>query len=475
MEDLSSSDACEGASSSSSSSSDEDEDNVILDSMAATQAILAAAKTVLLIEERSLSTTQWGGSTSGKARNKDRDFEGAYNRLMQQYFSGNESVYDEKDFERRFRMSRAIFNRLWHRIQGKAPFEQYQDAITKKLGIRPLVRFVACLRKLCYGDCSDRNDEKYEISESSLDGSFKAFVKMVKAEFGAQYLHRCPTENEVKRCLAINHARGFPGAFASWDCKHFSWKRCPNKLAGQHKGRGETNTLILEAICDGDLYIWYSFFGSPGSLNDLNVLDRSTIVARILNGSFDLRLQEEDHYNINGTTRDFMYFLVDGIYPKWSIFISTLSHAMPGSKEAYFATCQEAVRKDIERAFGVLVARFEILQKPMLVWDQSFIGDIVDCCIILHNMIVEERRTSYVGEQYLSHGHDNNGLADEAEMNHHVSLFQTHLEQGEFQNISIAERIASRMAEIDVSLKLEVENLALQHDLIESLWNSKTP
>jgi len=123
----------------------------------------------------------------------------------------------------------------------------------------------------------------------------------------------------------------------------------------------------------------------------------------------------------------------------------------------------------------VLVARFEILQKPMLVWDQSFMGDIVDCCIILHNMIVEERRTSYVGEQYLSRGHDNNGLADEAEMNHHVSLFQIHLEQGEFQNISIAERIASRMAEIDVSLKLEVENLALQHDLIESLWSSRTP
>jgi fructose/tagatose bisphosphate aldolase len=67
------------------------------------------------------------------------------------------------------------------------------------------------------------------------------------------------------------------------------------------------------------------------------------------------------------------------------------------------------------------------------------------------------------------------GVADEAKMNHHVSLFQTHLEQGEFQNISIAERIVSQMAEIDVSLKLEVGNLALQHDLIESLWNSRAP
>jgi 4-carboxymuconolactone decarboxylase len=83
MEDSSLSDISEGASSS--SSSDEDEDNVILASIAATQAILAAAKTVLLIEERSLSTTHWGRSTSGKAQNKDRDFEGTYIMIEQKH------------------------------------------------------------------------------------------------------------------------------------------------------------------------------------------------------------------------------------------------------------------------------------------------------------------------------------------------------------------------------------------------------
>ena len=40
--------------------------------------------------------------------------------------------------------------------------------------------------------------------------------------------------------------------------------------AGQHKGKEKKNTLILEAICDPDTYIWYCFFGEPGSLNDLN-------------------------------------------------------------------------------------------------------------------------------------------------------------------------------------------------------------
>ena len=106
--------------------------------------------------------------------------------------------------------------------------------------------------------------------------------------------------------------------------------------------------LILEVICDPDTYIWYSFFGEPGSLNDLNILEKSTIVGSILNEMMELQLPQELHYSINGTVHNYLYFLVDGIYPKWPIFISTISDATPGSKDKLFATYQEVVRKDIE-------------------------------------------------------------------------------------------------------------------------------
>ena len=90
--------------------------------------------------------------------------------------------------------------------------------------------------------------------------------------------------------------------------------------AGQHTGKEKKNTLILEAICDPDTCIWYSFFGEPGSLNDLNILEKSTIVGSILNGTMELCLPQELHYSISGTVWDYLYFLVDGIYPKWPIF-----------------------------------------------------------------------------------------------------------------------------------------------------------
>jgi Plant transposon protein len=91
-----------------------------------------------------------------------------------------------------------------------------------------------------------------------------------------------------------------------------------------------------------------------------------------------------------------MYFLVDGIYPEWSIFVNTYSTPI-NSKQKKFARYQERVRKDIECAFGVLVQRFHVLQRPLRGWyDVDQLNDLVQCCAILHNMIVEVRQGTLV-------------------------------------------------------------------------------
>ena len=53
------------------------------------------------------------------------------------------------------------------------------------------------------------------------------------------------------------------------------------------------------------------------------------------------------------------------------------------------------MRKDVERAFGVLVQRFQIVAKPIKLWYRDDIAAVVKCCVILHNMTVEARRDSY--------------------------------------------------------------------------------
>ena len=100
----------------------------------------------------------------------------------------------------------------------------------------------------------------------------------------------------------------------------------------------------------------------------------------------ELHLPQELHYSNNGTVWDYLYFLVDGIYPKWPIFVSTVSDEIPGSKDKMFATHQEAVRKDIEQAFGQIVKKFDILSRSIQFQKKEVIGNVLNTCIILHNI-----------------------------------------------------------------------------------------
>uniref|UniRef100_A0A0D3BFX6 DDE Tnp4 domain-containing protein n=1 Tax=Brassica oleracea var. oleracea TaxID=109376 RepID=A0A0D3BFX6_BRAOL len=88
------------------------------------------------------------------------------------------------------------------------------------------------------------------------------------------------------------------------------------------------------------------------------------------------------------------YYLTDGIYPKWSTFIQSISLPQDPIAEL-FAKVQEATRKDVERAFGVLQARFAIVKNLALSWDNEKIWHIMRGCIILHNMILENERDGY--------------------------------------------------------------------------------
>ena len=75
------------------------------------------------------------------------------------------------------------------------------------------------------------------------------------------------------------------------------------------------------------------------------------------------------HYTIQGKDYDVVYYLVDGIYPKWSMLVQTISQSEDKRKQ-YFAMMQEACRKDVERAFGVLQLRFANIKGPTRFWDK---------------------------------------------------------------------------------------------------------
>jgi hypothetical protein len=223
-------------------------------------------------------------------------------------------------FIHRFRMSRDLFNRiasgiLEHDYDGY--FTQKRSA-SGALGLHPLQKMTAAMRMLSYGIAADLADEYIRSAESTNLESCKKFVIKVCEVFGDKYL-RSPNAQDTARLLAIGEERGFPGMLGSIDCMHWAWKNCPKKWHGMFKGHVNEPTMILEAVASQDLWIWHSFFGLPGSNNDLNVLQRSPVFAKQAGGE-----APEVNYSINGHEYTMGYYLADGIYPQWATFVKTI-------------------------------------------------------------------------------------------------------------------------------------------------------
>ncbi|XP_024628225.1 uncharacterized protein [Medicago truncatula] len=119
-------------------------------------------------------------------------------------------------------------------------------------------------------------------------------------------------------------------------------------------------------------------FGVAGSNNDINVLNQSDVFNDVMQG----RAAE-------------------------ATFVKSVS--MPqGDKRKLFAQYQQGARKDIERAFGVLQSRFAIIRNSDRSWNLDSLKCIMDTCIILHNMIVDDERATYGDNFDYSYDHQGN-------------------------------------------------------------------
>jgi hypothetical protein len=77
----------------------------------------------------------------------------------------------------------------------------------------------------------------------------------------------------------------------------------------------------------------------PGSCNDINVLQQSPLMNKIAFG--ETPYVEFEAYEC---TYNYVYFLADGIYPRWQIFVKPV-YKPPGKKKLQFQNAQAAARE----------------------------------------------------------------------------------------------------------------------------------
>ncbi|XP_026378881.1 uncharacterized protein LOC113273360 [Papaver somniferum] len=148
--------------------------------------------------------------------------------------------------------------------------------------------------------------------------------------------------------------------------------------------------VILEAASSYDCWIWNAFFGLQRSQNDINVLHKSPLFENLKYG-----ICSQVNFTINGNRYTHGYFLADGIYPKWSTLVQCYRHPLAsemGRSYSYFNSKQMELRKDVERAFGIMKRKFAIIYGPYRGLSTREMHKTMLTYIIMHNMVIQETR-----------------------------------------------------------------------------------
>eukprot|EP00171_Calliarthron_tuberculosum_P021688 IDg21688t1 len=135
-------------------------------------------------------------------------------------------------------------------------------------------------------------------------------------------------------------------------------KNCPAALHGQYHRKEGVPTVTLEAIADDRLYIWHIFFGMSRCNNDINVVEASTLRNKIANGEYPSAVE----YRPGGGG---MHDAV--LVGRWNI------------------------PEDSERAFRVLQGKLYILSRRSRFWYKDDMQAVMNTCVILRNIMVNER------------------------------------------------------------------------------------
>jgi hypothetical protein len=116
-----------------------------------------------------------------------------------------------------------------------------------------------------------------------------------------------------------------------------------------------------------------------------------------------------------------------------------------------FASAQEAKRKDIERAFGMLQARFHILTSACCLWERHAMKTVIQTCVILHNLVIDFEYQNGVNSDYIN---------DEMYIPQHPFVV---IPREEGQTFDTRSQMISAMQNSELHMQL-------QHDLMIDRW-----
>ena len=297
-------------------------------------------------------------------------------------------IYTPDMFYDILRMRRRTFDRL---VNDLRPFIQGQQTHWRQpIGVEKKV--VVTLFKLMHGVPIPLVADKAALGKSTVSDILRQVCGAISVHFG--HLVAWPTGRRLVRiAAAFQGKQWFPNCIGAIDGSHIYIASPSNTIvAADHRNRNKSFSILLQGVVDSKCYFTSINTGPPGSLHDSAHFKSSELYRKVeqgIMGGF-----HDDPLRWPSGLPFPPYIVADRGYPLLSWCITPFKMGPMGvplsREELWFNRKHSSTRMSVERAFGILKARFkEIGSKTSLKLD--FLPTVVHSCCVLHNILLASK------------------------------------------------------------------------------------
>lgn len=267
----------------------------------------------------------------------------------------------------------------------------HNDGRCRKDFIPPRKAFAATLRWLATGGCISHCQDDFGMARSTLQKHAKIVVNALYYHFKPTQI-KWPTGGELTQVFTdFEQLCGLPLVAGAIDGSFIEFTKPKGPFASRYWCYKNKIAILLLAVVDATGRFTYVNAGRPASLGDAAAFRRSSLKRMLdVNAVFppehamELELTRDDGSTHSLTLRP--YLLGDEAFP-------LLSHMMRCYKQptddhsanGLLNRCIIQGRREVERAFGRLKARWRILLRRCSINDPDYMAEITAVCCALHN------------------------------------------------------------------------------------------
>ena len=284
----------------------------------------------------------------------------------------------EDEWKKNFRMTRTVFMALADELRD---YLEPSDACPRAGDVLTVEKQLAMTIYFLKDQGSLRmTANTFGVAVCTLSVVLRKVCACITRELGPRYISLPTTEEEMHQLRkSMEDKFGFPQAFACIDGTHIPIKQ-PTENAHDFFSYKMKYTINVQGVCDCRGVFIDVDVRWPGSLHDARVFSQSRISKMLREENLPMMYKRL----LPGDDKVPVCLLGDPAYPLLPYCMKEYSSPR-NNAEVIFNNMLRSARNTIERAYGRLKARWQILNRRLDIGLKD-IPNIIYACFVLHNI-----------------------------------------------------------------------------------------